>query len=95
MTEADSSVAIERVAPSAEKYMRRLPRKEKEAVAEIFEYLCRSPFRHPNPTVIKPLKGQYKGLWRYRKGQLRIIYEVNKEQRAVYIIAIAHRGSAY
>ena len=57
MTEP-ASFSIERIAPSAEKYLRRLPRKRQEAIAEAFEHLCNvSPFRHLNPTVIKPLKG--------------------------------------
>ncbi len=95
MTEADR-FSIERIAPSAERYMRRLPRKRQEAVAEAFEHLCSvSPFRHPNPTVIILLKGKYKGLWRYRIGNIRIIYDVDKEQRTIRIVAIDHRGNIY
>lgn len=63
MTEP-TAFSIERIAPSAESYLRRLPRHLQEAIAQAFDHLCNvSPFRHPNPTVIRPLKGKYKGQW--------------------------------
>lgn len=96
MTEPAASFSIARIAPSAEKYLRRLPRKRQEAIAAAFEHLCNvSPFHHSNPTVIKPLKGKYKGLWRYRTGNIRVIYDVDKEQRTIRIIAIDSRGNVY
>ncbi len=95
MTEA-IPFSIERIAPSAEKYIRRLARKRQQAIAEAFEHLCNiSPFRHPNPTVIRPLKGKYKGLWRYRIGDIRIIYDVDKKQRTIRIVTIDNRGNVY
>jgi mRNA interferase RelE/StbE len=96
VTEPDVSFSIERIAPSAERYLRHLPRKRQEAIAEAFEHLCSvSPFHHPNPTTIKPLKGKYKGLWRYRVGNIRIIYDVDRERRTIRIIAIDSRGDVY
>ena len=80
----------------AEKFLRRAPRKRQEVIADAFDHLCNvSPFRHSNPTVIKPLKGKYKGLWRYRVGQIRIIYDVDKEKRTIRIVAIDNRGDVY
>ena len=88
--------SIERIAPSAASYLQRLPRKQQEAIAEALNYLCNvSPFRHSNPTVIKPLKGEYKGLWRYRLGDIRIIYAVDRERRAIRVVAIDNRGDIY
>jgi mRNA interferase RelE/StbE len=88
--------SIERIAPSAANYLRRLPRKQQEAIAEAFDHLRNvSPFRHTNPTVIRPLKGQYKGLWRYRVGDIRIIYTVDEEKRIIRIVAIDSRGDVY
>lgn len=57
-----------------------------------FEYLREEPFNHPN---IKPLKGNLLGLYRYRIGNWRIIYEVLEEEQVVNILQIVHRGSAY
>ena len=76
--------------------MRRLPRKQQEAIARAFDYLCSvSPFHHPNPTVIKTLRGRYEGLWRYRIGDIRIVYAVDRAERTIQIIAIDTRGDVY
>jgi mRNA interferase RelE/StbE len=90
------SFSIERISPRAANYLRRLPRDHQEAVAEAFDYLCNiSPFHHSNPTVIRPLKGKYKGQWRYRIGKIRIVYSVNNESRTIRITAIDNRGDVY
>ena len=88
--------SIERISPSAESYLRRLPRQQQETVAQAFDYLCNvSPFHHPNPTTIKPLKGRYKGSWRYRAGDIRIIYTVNRQKRTIHITSLDNRGDVY
>jgi len=43
---------------------------------------------------IKSLKG-IAGKYRYRVGNLRVIYEVDHAQSIVYVIAILPRGQAY
>jgi len=87
---------IARISLKAESYLRRLPRQRQEAVAKAFDYLCNvSPFRHPNPTVIKPLRGPRMGQWRYRIGNIRIVYTVDKEARTIQIAAIDTRGDVY
>jgi hypothetical protein len=49
---SSNAYTIERVAPRAANYLRRLPRQQQEAVAQAFEYLCTgSPFRHPRPRL--------------------------------------------
>jgi mRNA interferase RelE/StbE len=96
MTGESAPFTIERIAPGAANYLRRLPRRKQEAVAEAFDFLCRvSPFHHPNPTVIKPLKGPRKGQWRYRLGDLRIVYTVDEARRAIHVVAIDSRGDVY
>jgi mRNA interferase RelE/StbE len=95
VTEATPYI-IERIAPRAANYLRRLPRKQQEAIAEAFEHLCKvSPFRHPKPTTIKALKGKYKGKWRYKVGDIRIIYTVNEEKRTIRVAEIDNRGDVY
>ena len=87
---------IDRIAPRAANYLRRLPRRQQRAVTQAFDYLRnQSPFHHPNPQTIKPLKGKYAGLWRYRVGQIRIIYAVDNDNRAIRIVAIGARGDVY
>jgi len=43
----------------------------------------------------QPLHGPLSGLWRYRLGDLRIVYQIDDEERIVTIAAIAQRGSVY
>jgi len=77
--------SVERVASRAANYLRRLPRKQQESIAEALDYLCNvSPFHHPNPTVIRQLKGKYRGHWRYRIGNIRIVYMVGGHGQTHY-----------
>ena len=43
---------------------------------------------------VKPLKGM-RGKYRYRVGELRVIYGVSLEERVVKVFAILPRGEAY
>lgn len=56
-----------------------------------FAQLASDPRRHPN---IKALTGQYKGLYRYRIGDWRVIYEINGLSQVV-VLDIAHRREVY
>ena len=58
-----------------------------------FEYLESSPFQGPN---IKILKTQKSVRWyRYRIGDYRVVYEIDRESKQVGILLILHRSSAY
>ena len=46
-----------------------------------------------NPRVGKPLTGKFKGLYRYRIGDYRVIYAV--EGKSVWILKIGHRKKVY
>ena len=92
----DEPFVIGHISTRAASYLRRLPRPQQKAVARALDYLSNeSPFHHPNPTVIKPLRGPRKGQWRYRLGDIRIVYTVNQEARTVQILAIDTRGDVY
>jgi mRNA interferase RelE/StbE len=43
----------------------------------------------------KALVGQYKGLYRYRYGDYRILYEIDADNRLIIIIKIGHRKEIY
>jgi mRNA interferase RelE/StbE len=43
----------------------------------------------------KPLKGVFKGLYRYRQGDYRVIYALDREDRKVVILHIRYRKDAY
>ncbi len=61
-------------------------------IAKGLQQLEQEPRLHPN---IKPLKGEYSGLFRYRIGDYRIIYSIEDEIVQVFVIAIAHRSQVY
>jgi mRNA interferase RelE/StbE len=44
---------------------------------------------------IKKLEGELKDMYRYRLGNLRILYEIHEDIKTIRIKAIEARGSAY
>ena len=76
-------------------FIKRLDRATQARINIAFEYIVRSPFQHENPTTIKPLHGKKKGLYRYRIGDLRFIYQVDREERLIHIVQIDNRGDIY
>ena len=52
--------------------------------------------QHPHfGTHIRKLKTYTPDTWRYRIGAWRFFYEIDENERTVFLIAAAHRGSAY
>jgi addiction module RelE/StbE family toxin len=52
------------------------------------------------PTVLrgdtrKPLSGEFKGLWRYRFGDYRLVYEPRETARVVVLLDFGARGGIY
>ncbi len=80
-----------RPTPSARRDLDRLPEAVAAAVLEfLYGALAENPHR-----VGKPLLGKLSGLHSARRGQYRVIYEVDDEVVTVTVIKIAHRGDAY
>jgi mRNA interferase RelE/StbE len=44
---------------------------------------------------IKKLEGEHRDMYRYRLGNLRILYEIHEDIKAIRIKAIEARGSVY
>lgn len=57
---------------------------------KIESYLTKSP-----QELVKPLTGKYKKLYRYRYGDYRIIYEVDKKNKLVSVLRVGHRSEVY
>ena len=75
-----------------EKYYRKADNKTSKALEKCFRQLEDDPFYRPGR--IKRLKGR-KGLFRYTTDGLRIIYEIDVENRKVGVLAILPRGDIY
>jgi mRNA interferase RelE/StbE len=79
------------ITPEGLRHLRKLPEKVKVAVVEtIFGSIAENPQR-----VGKPLRGELEGLFSARRGDFRVIYEIDKETRTVIIHRSAHRGTVY
>lgn len=64
----------------------------KEKINRAVDIISQSP--HYN-IHIKKLKGEFSNMYRYRMGDIRIIYEIHEEIKTARIKTIETRGSAY
>ncbi|MBI1928095.1 type II toxin-antitoxin system RelE/ParE family toxin [Candidatus Poribacteria bacterium] len=86
---------LELLPSKVENFIKRLDKDRQRQLNAAFEYICRSPFRHENPTTIKRFHGKKKGCYRYRIGSIRFIYRVDEEKRSIRILQIDNRGDIY
>jgi mRNA interferase RelE/StbE len=90
VTEPDQPYRIDWAAP-ARRALTRIPEKTATAAVEfIYGPLAGSPHR-----VGHPLRYELRGRHSARRGDHRIIYRIDDEQRRVVIEAIQHRADAY
>ena len=75
----------------AKRALQNLPEKAATAAVEfIYGSLSGNPYLRG-----KPLRFELAGLRSARRGDYRIIYRINEEQRAIEIVALDHRSDAY
>lgn len=75
----------------ARRSLQRIPEKVATAVVEfVYATLAANPQR-----VGKPLTLGMAGLRSSRRGDYRVVYAIDDDQRAVEIVAIEHRADAY
>lgn len=88
MTQAAFAIAW---TAASRRALTRLPEKVASAVVEfLYGSLADSPHR-----VGKPLKLGLEGMHSARRGDYRVIYRIDDEQRAVTVLAIEHRSDIY
>ncbi len=76
---------------TAERALARLPEKVAAAAVEfIYGSLAENPQR-----VGKPLRFELEGLHSARRGDYRVVYEIDEVQEKVTIMAIQHRSDVY
>jgi mRNA interferase RelE/StbE len=63
---------------------------QKKIIARVKDYLSKDPL-----SLGKPLKGIFKGLYRYRYGPYRIIYAIDRGSVVILILRIADRKDVY
>ena len=83
-----------KLSQNAESYYKRTDADTKERLESCFEDLEEEPTDWSHPRI-KKLRGKLSGLWRYRVGDLRVVYRVKDQQKTVDVVAIAPRGDIY
>jgi mRNA-degrading endonuclease RelE of RelBE toxin-antitoxin system len=79
------------ITPEGLRHLNRLPVKVKAAVVEtVFGSIAENPQR-----AGKPLRGELEGLYSARRGEFRVIYEIDEARRVVLVHRAQHRRSAY
>ncbi|MGH2655638.1 MAG: type II toxin-antitoxin system RelE family toxin [Actinomycetota bacterium] len=79
------------ITPEGLRHLNRLPEKVRAAVVEtIFGSIASNPRR-----AGKPLRGELEGLYSARRGEFRLIYEIDEAARVVLIHRAQHRRRAY
>lgn len=64
----------------------------KRKLLRCFEHLQLSPEHGGN---VKRLSGRLAGLWRYRVGDYRVVYQIRKSKVDVLIVEVGHRRDIY
>lgn len=73
-------------------YLRSLPAPDKERLKNAIAVLANDPF---TANDVKPMAGQWAGYHRLRQGNKRILFQVDREHRIVYVDHIGARGDIY
>ncbi len=74
------------------KFYRKADNTVKERISDAIAVIAQNPHLDSH---IKKLKGDLKHMYRFRMGDLRILYEIDDAQETVWIKTIEWRGSAY
>ncbi len=63
---------------------------QKKIIAKVKGYLAKDPI-----SLGKPLKGIFKGLYRYRYGAYRVIYAIDRNSVVILILGVGDRKDVY
>jgi mRNA interferase RelE/StbE len=78
------------ISSSAEKALKKIPKKDIVKVIQVIEMLAISPF----PEGCRKLKGE-DDVYRIRQGNYRVIYEVLGKKLIILVLKIGHRKDIY
>lgn len=80
------------LSPHAASDYKKLPPEIKPDIQTAIDALTHNPLTGGK---IKALKGRLRHYWRYRVGDYRVVYAVDRTQRVVYIDYVQHRRDVY
>jgi mRNA interferase RelE/StbE len=76
----------------AQRFYERSDKPVSNKLARCFKSLEKNPRQGNN---IKALQGKFAGSYRYRVGDLRVVYTINNQTVTVFIVTIAKRSDVY
>ena len=76
----------------AVKFYKKAPANLRKQINSAIEAVLQNPHYHIH---IKKLHGNLSNIYRYRLGDIRIVYEIHEDIKTVRIKAIEQRGGAY
>ncbi len=77
-------------AKSVTKDLKSLPKQLRARALNVAEdILARDPYQG------RPVAGPYKGLYRFRVGEYRIVYSIEKDRLVVLVLRIRHQKDVY
>lgn len=82
---------LEVAGPAARALANQLP----EAVAIAVANFLSGPLLDNPRRVGKPLREPLTGRWSARRGQYRVVYEIDEDRQAVVVLKVAHRRDIY
>ena len=69
---------------------------DRQVQAAIVRYLRERDLDAVNPRQFgKPLRGEKKGLWRYRVGDYRLICDIRDAEKTIVVLSVGHRKHVY
>ncbi len=71
------------------KEIKKLPSKKQNLIKNTLRNIKKNPYE------AKRLKGEYEGLYSYRVGSYRIVYEIDKKRRSITILDVEDRKDIY
>lgn len=76
---------------SVEKDLKSLDKSSRKRILDKIEnHLAKDP-----ESLGKPLVGEFKGMWRYRIGDFRVIYKIAQKEILILVARIGHRKNIY
>jgi len=79
-----------------ERTKKSLEKMDRSIAKSILKWMKENLLDCENPRLLgEPLKGEFKGYWKYRKGDYRILVDINDGIKIIEIIKIDHRKQMY
>lgn len=76
--------------PHIKKDLKSLSSREKDTFFKLMNHAIST-----DPRKGKKLKGKFSGLYKFRFGSYRIIYEIDSSLKTIYVLRARHRKDAY